>query len=268
MSVRSRLLDLRQRSSQVAIHVRGQWRSVRELGFGARWRTAQRWQSPKFVAVFSEPGPLVTVCIATFNRAQVLTARTLPSLLRQSYKNLEILVIGDCCTDDTAARIAALGDARIRFINLPTRGVYPDEPERRWMVAGSIPMNYALRESQGSFITHLDDDDEYTPDRIEKLVALLKHARADFVYHPFRAQLKDGSWWDNPAHWFRWGYVTTSSVMYHSFWKSIEWDLEAWRYNEPGDWNRFRKIRFLGARIVRHPDSMLIHYREQNQVER
>jgi hypothetical protein len=62
------------------------------------------------------------------------------------------------------------------------------------------------------------------------------------------------------------GYVSTSSVLYHRYWKSVEWDVEAWRMQEPGDWNRFRRIRFLGARAARHPDTMLLHYREQNQI--
>ena len=267
MLIVTKLSMVRYRCARAATHVRDQWRSMRELGLKARSRAAQRWFSPKFLAVFEVTEPLVTICIATFNRAGLLTERTLPSLLRQSYPKLEILVVGDCCSDDTGARIAALGDPRVRFINLPTRGPYPEEPERRWMVAGSTPMNRALREARGSFITHVDDDDEYTPDRIEKLLALLRHTRSDFAFHPFRAQLKDGSWWDNPARGFELGYVTTSSVFYHSFWKSIEWDLEAWRYAEPGDWNRFRKIRFLGAKIARHSDSMLVHYREQNQAD-
>ncbi len=267
MPIAAKLSMVRHRSALAATFMREHWRSMRELGPMAPLRAAQRWRSPEFLAVFDESEPLVTVCIATFNRARVMSERTLPSLLRQSYSRLEILVVGDCCTDDTGARIAALGDSRIRFVNLPTRGPYPDEPERRWLVAGSIPMNRALREARGSFITHLDDDDEYTPDRIEKLLTLSRLTRSDFAFHPFHAQLKDGSWWKNPATWFRHGYVTTSSVFYHSFWKSIEWDLEAWRYGEPGDWNRFRKIRFLGAKIARHSESMLVHYREQNQAD-
>jgi len=256
---------LRHRAALAATHVRDQWRSMREVGLAARARAARRWSSPEFLAVFKDPEPLVTVCIATFNRAELLCKRTLPSLLQQSYANLEILVVGDCCTDDTGARIAKLGDRRLRFINLPTRGQYPDDPERRWMVAGSVPMNHALREARGKFITHLDDDDEYTSNRVEILLDLLKRTTSDFAFHPFRAQRQDGSWWDNPARWFERGYVTTSAVFYHSFWKLVEWDLEAWRYAEPGDWNRFRKIRFLGARIARHSDYMLLHYREQQQ---
>ncbi len=55
-----------------------------------------------------------------------------------------MLIVGDHCTDDTAERIAALGDPRIRFINLPARGVYPAEPFARWCVAGAAPMNHAL----------------------------------------------------------------------------------------------------------------------------
>jgi len=41
-----------------------------------------------------------------------------------------VLIVADHCTDDTAERRGAIGDPRIRFINLPERGVYPTEPIR------------------------------------------------------------------------------------------------------------------------------------------
>jgi glycosyltransferase involved in cell wall biosynthesis len=187
-------------------------------------------------------------------------------LFAQTYRNIEIVVVGDCCTDDTEQRIAALGDPRVRFINLPVRGPYPDDPRLRWMVAGTFPMNRAMREAKGDFITHLDDDDEHAPGRVENLLNLLHRTRSDFAFHPFRVQQPDLSWWENPASWFAFGYVTTSSVLYHRFWKQVQWDAEAWRLQEPGDWNRFRRIRFLGARIIRHPDTMLLQYFEKQKT--
>jgi glycosyltransferase involved in cell wall biosynthesis len=257
---------VRHGSAVLGGYLRDVTRSAVTVGLAARRQAESRWRSREFLEVFDKPDPLVSICIATYNRARLLTERTLPSLFAQTYRNIEIIVVGDACTDDTAQRVAALGDPRLRFINLPVRGPYPEEPERRWMVAGTFPMNRGLREARGDFVTHLDDDDEHTPERVEKLVGLLRNTRCDFAYHPFRAQQRDGSWWDNPARWFVKGYVSTSSVLYHRYWKSVEWDVEAWRMQEPGDWNRFRRIRFLGARAARHPDTMLLHYREQNQI--
>ena len=68
------------------------------------------------------------------------------------------------------------------------------------------------------------------------------------------------------AECFRKNQVTTSSVFYHAWLKRIPWDPKAYQYREPGDWNRFRKFRFLGARVVRHPECLLKHHRERNNA--
>src|SRR5262249_3071656 len=101
--------------------------------------------------------PLVSVCIPTYNRPRLLTERSITSVLAQTYTNLELIVVGDGCTDETEEAIAGIEDSRLRFVNLPTRGVYPSDPVRRWMVAGTPAINRALALAQGDYITHLDD---------------------------------------------------------------------------------------------------------------
>src|SRR5437870_3888913 len=134
--------------------------------------------------------PLVSVCVATYNRAQLLVERCISSVLEQTYGNLELIVVGDHCTDDTADRVSRIDDPRLRFINLPERGTYPADPMLRWMVAGTPPLNHALSLARGHFVTHLDDDDAYARDRLEKLVAFAGAHQCDFVWHPF--WLEDG----------------------------------------------------------------------------
>jgi glycosyltransferase involved in cell wall biosynthesis len=185
--------------------------------------------------------------------------------LNQDYRNLEIVVVGDHCTDETENLVKKIKDSRLRFHNLEQRGRYPDDQALRWMVAGTIPINASMNMATGDFITHLDDDDEQTPDRISKLVQFAKEKKADFVWHPFWFQLPSGKWKLNPADAFRHAAVTTSSSFYHRWFTRIPWDINAYRYNEPGDWNRFRKIKYLGAKTVRFPEPLLKHYREQNQ---
>lgn len=221
--------------------------------------------SEEYNSVFTENSPLVTVCVATYNRGSLLVDRCLRSIIGQDYANLEIIVVGDCCTDDTEERVAAIGDDRIRFVNLAERGRYPEDPTRRWMVAGTKPINYALGMATGSFITHLDDDDEYSSDRIRLLVGFIQETRADLVWHPFESQNTRWGWTVSKANDFVFGHVTTSSIFYHKWFSNIPWDINAYRYHEPGDWNRLRKIQYLGARLARHPDYLLRHYREQNQ---
>jgi hypothetical protein len=224
----------------------------------------QRWRRENPVP----PEPLVSVCVATWNRARLLTERCLPSLLGQTYPHLEVVVVGDGCTDDTAERIAALNDRRVRFINLPQRARYPDDPMRRWMVAGTIPMNHALGACAGDFITHLDDDDEHDPTRLEKLVEFACEEEADFVWHPFWWEQGPSCWRYQPCPALRLGQVTTSSIFYRRWLTRIGWDIDAHLLAEPGDWNRLRKFVYLGVKTARFPEALLRHYRERQQEKK
>ena len=173
----------------------------------------RRWKAANPIPV----EPLVSVCVCTYNRGRLLTERCIPSILGQSYRKLELIVVGDACTDDTASRVAAIRDPRLRFVNLARRGDYPADPWRRWMVAGSAPANEALTLARGDFITHLDDDDEHTPDRLEKLVAFVAAGHYDFVWHPFWWETQPEQWQINEAAELEIGHVTTSAILYRGW---------------------------------------------------
>jgi glycosyltransferase involved in cell wall biosynthesis len=224
--------------------------------------------SPEYLSAYEKPEPLVSYCMATYNRGRLLAERSLRSILSQTYSRFEVIVVGDCCTDDTETRVRDLGDSRIRFINLPERGRYPDNPEWRWMVAGTVPMNLALSLARGDFITHLDDDDEHSKDRVAKLVSFIRESKAEFVWHPFWRETPDGKWDLKSCPQFRRYDVTTSSIFYHRWLAQIPWDINAYRYREPGDWNRLRKFKYLGVRAVRHPEPLLRHFMERNQAQK
>ncbi len=209
--------------------------------------------------------PMISVCIGTYNRARLLTERAIPSILTQTYPRFELIVVGDGCTDDTEERVRKIGDPRVRFVNLPERGLYPEEPNRRWMVAGTATVNHALRLASGDFITHLDDDDEHLPGRLEALTGFAHEHGADFLWHPFWVENQDGPWQLNEAQDFVYAQVTTSSVFYRSWLKRIEWNVNAHLLMEPGDWNRFRRIKYLTPIAVRYPEPLLKHYRERAQ---
>jgi glycosyltransferase involved in cell wall biosynthesis len=189
--------------------------------------------------------------------------RSLRSVLNQTYKNLEIIIIGDCCTDNTEEVVAALNDQRIRFVNLPQRGQYPSDPNLRWMVAGTVPTNHALELATGDYITHLDDDDEFAADRIEKLVEFISKTQADFVYHPFLWEAAPDNWIINDAIPLELGKVTTSAIFYHKWLKQIPWDTNAYLVGEPADWNRVRRMLEIGVKAERHSEALTRHHRER-----
>lgn len=214
----------------------------------------------EYTDIFDLERPLVTICIPTYNRADCLLNRSLKSAVQQTYTNLEILVVGDACTDYTEDVVRGFRDSRIVYENLPVRGDYPDEPWQRWLVAGSIPTNRALEKASGHFITHLDDDDEFSADRIEKLVEFAKNTRADLIYHPFYFAYLPGQWAVNAAEALECAKVTTSSMFYHRWLKCVPWDPQSYLLNEPGDWNKVRRMLELGVKTARYHDPLTFKY--------
>lgn len=104
-------------------------------------------------------GPLVSIAMSTFNSSSTIT-HVLESLTGQSYRNIEILIVDDCSTDNTIelARQFATADGRIRvFEQAKNGGTYRAR-------------NRALLEAKGEFFTCNDSDDWAHPERIQSLM--------------------------------------------------------------------------------------------------
>lgn len=222
--------------------------------------------APEYCRVYEADSPLVSVCVSTYNREELLTKRCLSSVLAQTYQNFEIVVVGDGCTDGTPEAVAGLGDPRVRFENREARETYPGHPLLRWMVAGSAAANRAASLAQGDILIHLDDDDEFLPFTLEKLVRHFQSTKAEVVWFPYFAQAPNGDWVVWPANEYSMGDLTTGAVAHLAWFKRIPHDSEAYRYLEGGDWNLFRKFRYLGARLSRCPEPLLRHYAELTQA--
>lgn len=224
---------------------------------------AKARKDPAAATLFSpERTPLVTVRIATYNRAAILAERTLPTVLAQTYRHLEILIVGDHCTDDTAERVRRIGDPRIRFVNLPERGRYPAQPWARWMVAGAAPMNYALGVARGEWIAPLDDDDEFTPDHVATLLEACRHERHEMAFGIARMQLPWDEWREVGSLPLRCDQICHSAAFYWSGLRFMPHEWNAWKLGEPGDWNLWRRMRGAGVRIGFVPRVVTIHHQE------
>ncbi len=114
--------------------------------------------------------PRVTVIIATYNRSAVL-AYAIGSVLRQTYTDFELLVVGDGCTDDSAEVVAGAGDPRVRWINLPSNSGHQ-----------SAPNNEGIRQARGEIIAYLGHDDLWLPHHLEVCVRALDARGADLAY--------------------------------------------------------------------------------------
>jgi len=106
---------------------------------------------------------LVSIIIPTYNRSQYI-CRSIESCVRQTYGDIEILVVDDCSSDDTPRLIAeyARKETRIRFIRHDTnKGL-------------SAALNAGILNARGEFLDFLDDDCELLPEAIESEISLLR----------------------------------------------------------------------------------------------
>jgi len=106
---------------------------------------------------------LVSVILPTYNRARTLR-RAIDSILNQSYRNLEVLVVDDGSKDDTAAVMAEISDPRVRYL--------PLEQNR----GASRARNAGLRAAKGAYIAFQDSDDEWLAGKLERQVAAARAA--------------------------------------------------------------------------------------------
>ncbi len=107
--------------------------------------------------------PKVSVVILTFNRAPILR-RAIQSVLDQTFQDLELIVIDDCSTDETAQVVKSFSDARIKYFR----------HEKNKGEAGG--RNTGLQKAMGEYIGYLDDDDEWLPEKLELQVASLNQS--------------------------------------------------------------------------------------------
>jgi glycosyltransferase involved in cell wall biosynthesis len=115
--------------------------------------------------------PEVSVIIPTRNRWPLLSTHALPSALAQEDVELEVVVVVDAASeDDTAAKLRALDDPRVRVVQ--------DETERR--LAGA--RNFGSEVARGGWLAFLDDDDLWSPRKLRAQLDCARATGAAWVY--------------------------------------------------------------------------------------
>ena len=193
--------------------------------------------------------PLISVIIPTYNRARLLTKRAVPSVLDQTYGNVEVIIVGDHCTDNTEELVRNIRDKRTRFCNLPRRSRYPKNPYERWLVSGSAPLNKALELAAGKWIAPLDDDDEFCPDHLEELLSAAIQHEYEMVYGVAEMETNHGVWEKIGSYPPELGKICHMSVMFDARLKFFRYKTDCWRYLEPNDWNLWRRMKEAGVKI-------------------
>jgi len=145
---------------------------------------------------------VISVYCPTYNRAEILKDRALPSVLAQTYKNFEFIIMGDCCTDNTEDIVNSYHDPRVRYYNLESReGRKPPEyadwtAEEKamywWLMGPTWAANAALDLCRGEWIARIDDDDMWFPSHLEDLLLFAENGDYDFVSSAYERVEKSG----------------------------------------------------------------------------
>lgn len=122
----------------------------------------------------SKAGPIrVSVLVDTYNSGQFIE-EAIDSVLAQEFppEQMEVLVVDDGSSDDTADRVRKYGD-RIHYLHKPNGGQ-------------ASALNFGIARANGEIVAFLDGDDYWLPRKVKRIVAEFeKHPEAGMVYHNF-----------------------------------------------------------------------------------
>lgn len=117
--------------------------------------------------------PFVSIVIPTYNRAYCL-GESIDSVLRQTYQNMEVIVVDDGSTDETQELVTSIDDSRVRYVWQKNAGA-------------CTARNHGISLAKGPIVALHDSDDLWLPTKLEKQVKALQRSNADFSICRMRA---------------------------------------------------------------------------------
>lgn len=152
---------------------------------------------------------LISIVMPSYNTGKYI-AESIRSILAQTYKNWELLIVDDCSVDNTDAIVAKFQDTRIRYF------------KNKKNSGAAVSRNRALREAKGKWIAFLDSDDLWHPNKLERQLSFMKKQGYAFTYTDYRIFL-NGEWLPyinigpsmvNKWKMYNYCYFSTITVMY------------------------------------------------------
>lgn len=104
---------------------------------------------------------LVSIIMPSWNTERFI-AETIQSVIDQTYKNWELIIVDDCSSDNTDEVVASFKDERIKYLHNEKNS------------GAALTRNRALREAQGEWIAFLDSDDLWTPVKLEHQIRFMR----------------------------------------------------------------------------------------------
>jgi Glycosyl transferase family 2 len=224
-------------------------RHVYEEDPAQRGRLYALRESEEYELAFSETEPLVSFVIPTYDRFESLRDVSIPSILGQTYANLEVIVAGDCAPAETEQVIAEFDDPRIRFHNRSVRGPYPDDETVRWYMIGTPPFNDGLALAKGRWIAALGDDDAVRPNHTETLLHAAQERRYEHCYGRYQVHYPNGEVLELGSFPPKKGEYVLQASLYHAGLRFLQLEPSDYLYAEPNDWSLCRRMLSAGVRF-------------------
>lgn len=211
----------------------------------ARRKLLELRATPEYELAFTEADPLVSVVIPTFDRPRLLVERSIPSVLAQTYENLEVVIVGDGASAAVGEAVASLADERISYSNRSHRGPYPSDPHLLRKVAGGPPFNEGLRRARGRWIAPLADDDAFRPNHVETLLRAAQRGRYEVCAGRLLIHRADGTATERGDE----SQVLSQAAISHSGLRFIEAEPGDELFREAWDKSMWRRVERAGARV-------------------
>jgi glycosyltransferase involved in cell wall biosynthesis len=207
--------------------------------------------------------PKVSVIVPAYNQSRYVEA-AVRSALTQTCDDLEVVVVDDGSTDDTSSVVQAIADPRLRYVYQENRGL-------------SGARNTGIRHARGEFLTFLDADDLFLPDKLEVLLAAfarrpelgLVAGQAILVDQDGRriGEIFDRPLPDDPSDLLLGNPLHVGSVLLRKSWQArIGYFDEALRSYE--DWDYWLRLALAGCRMAYEARPVSLYRFHQAQMTR
>jgi glycosyltransferase involved in cell wall biosynthesis len=191
-------------------------------------------------------GPLVSVIVPVYNGERFL-AEALDSVCAQGYSPLEVIVVDDGSTDQTAKVVDKFKDKVVYFFQQNS--------------GPAAARNKGIASARGAFIAFLDADDLWAPNKVERQVDyLLQHPETGCVFTHQRIVIEPGTEW---PHWLREeflqndhiGYIPSSLIVRRPVFGQLGNFDPSYRTAEDYDW--FFRAKEAGITMAVLPETLL-----------
>lgn len=121
---------------------------------------------------------LVSIIMPLYNCEQYI-AKSIESVINQTYSDWELLIVDDCSTDKSVEVVKSFTDKRIKLLSNEHNS------------GAALSRNYALREAKGKWIAFLDSDDMWLPTKLEEQLQFMNENNYSFTYTDYQVCIND-----------------------------------------------------------------------------